>query len=313
MNKKQILILLAFLNSLLGYSQSIFIVTAENGLILREKPDAQSTRLGKLPYGTLVEVTDFTEVKQSMQDGNKRISGNWVKIKAQNFPFLLNDASSEELDVEGYVFGGYLKVLPEISIETIQISDDEYRSFQKIDHTTNRQKITDLNTVKKLLKDKVEWRTLVGYGTVPVSIKISNGQKLNLNLQNFDMGFVAYYPEEEILLFEGGHTSDYSISVRTGETTLTVGNPEYLIVSPNHKIRLNGYFPGQECSDYFFQEYTNGKWDYKGAYGWGHTYGSDICYFKEFHWISDDEFIYQEIDYLDSEKPKDVYYKGIIK
>jgi len=70
--------------------------------------------------------------------------------------------------------------------------------------------------------------------------------------------FIAYYPQEDILLLEGEHTTDVSFNLTTGEETENVGNPEYIIFSPSKQYRLNGHFNGQECSSWFIQKKIDG-------------------------------------------------------
>lgn len=84
-----------------GYvnAQDIQYVKAENGLIIREKPNQGATRLGMLDYGTAIEITQHTNLKLDVIDGGKKISGEWVKVR-----------SIDAYDVfdEGYVFNGFL-------------------------------------------------------------------------------------------------------------------------------------------------------------------------------------------------------------
>ena len=75
-----------------------------------------------------------------------------------------------------------------------------------------------------------------------------------------EIGFAAYFPTEDILLFEGGHSSDVSFNLSNGKETEEVGNPDFVIASPNNKVRLNGFYGGQECVFYFIQHYKDGQW-----------------------------------------------------
>jgi len=126
-----------------------------------------------------------------------------------------------------------------------------------------------------------------------------------------DVAFVAYYPTEDIILYSGGHSSDFSLSLRTGETLETVGNPEYFIESPNKKRRLNGSFGGQECSSYFFQEKINKYYTYLREFSWGNHRFNTFCYFKKFYWLNDEVFIFSHIDsYDENSKELYKYFKG---
>ncbi|AUP79636.1 SH3 domain-containing protein [Flavivirga eckloniae] len=80
-------------------AQELHYVKADNGLILREKPDRTSNRVTKLDYGTQLEVMEYTNLKLEVIDNNDVISGEWVKIITKE------DDYSTEI---GYVFNGYL-------------------------------------------------------------------------------------------------------------------------------------------------------------------------------------------------------------
>ena len=74
-------------------------VTAENGLIVREGPDRQAKRIGKLPYAARVQVQQKPGIRLSIQDDGQTIDGEWVKVRQ------IND---EAASLSGYVFNGFL-------------------------------------------------------------------------------------------------------------------------------------------------------------------------------------------------------------
>jgi hypothetical protein len=129
--------------------------------------------------------------------------------------------------------------------------------------------ITDIETVKKILKNAVKWGTCNEEiyewmedenGDIIIGITAKNGKYFDFSANIDGMAFIAYFPQEDILLTEGGHTSDWSVNMTTGEETEDVGNPYYFVYSPSKKYRLNGSFGGQECSSYFIQQYIGGKY-----------------------------------------------------
>jgi hypothetical protein len=93
--KNVITILLLILTNY-NFGQQIQYVNADNGLIVREKPEIGYDRIGKLEYGTRVYIIRETELDLTIKDGNKNISGKWVEI--------------QEIDgsQKGYVFNGFL-------------------------------------------------------------------------------------------------------------------------------------------------------------------------------------------------------------
>lgn len=126
--------------------------------------------------------------------------------------------------------------------------------------------------------DSIEFNNLKRkyYRVIPKPIGIENmdeAQEMLRNIVSFDEGsvtaifpqkskplsfivgdlyFLAYFPDDNILYLEGGHSSDVSFDLTTGESTEDVGVPSYQIPSPNNKYRINGYWSGHECSSYFY-------------------------------------------------------------
>jgi hypothetical protein len=151
-----------------------------------------------------------------------------------------------------------------------QIEAEKYfASKEKVNIQTGElEKITDFEQVKQILDTVVYWGFVDDIGDVQFSsngdvlcfIQFRNGKKFTSNIGDAYY-FIAYYPTEDILLLEGGHTSDVSFNLVTGEETRDVGNPEYIIFSPLRQYRLNGYFGGQECSAYFIQENIDGNFE----------------------------------------------------
>lgn len=92
--KNLIIILLLFCSQV--FSQKIEFANAENGLIVRDAPSLKSNRIGKLDYGTRVEIVNKTGVKLEIKDEQKIIKGEWTKVKG-----LTNN-------VVGFVFSGFL-------------------------------------------------------------------------------------------------------------------------------------------------------------------------------------------------------------
>ncbi len=100
--KKQLAFIGFLLFSLSFYAQTL-LVTAENGLILREKPGKNSVKIGKIPFGGEVTLMEKTAVTDSISDNGSLISGSWVKVHFENFPYFISNEKS------GYVFNGFLK------------------------------------------------------------------------------------------------------------------------------------------------------------------------------------------------------------
>lgn len=84
-----------------GYvdAQDIQFVKAENGLVVREKPNRGATRLGTLDYGTAIEITEHTNLMMDVVDKGEKLTGEWVKIRG---------IDAYDVIEEGYVFNGFL-------------------------------------------------------------------------------------------------------------------------------------------------------------------------------------------------------------
>ncbi|WP_025663125.1 SH3 domain-containing protein [Aquimarina megaterium] len=299
------------------YSQEYYFINAKNGLNVRSGSDLLSAKVAKIPYGVLVEKIFDTNKKMTINDNGKIITGNWVKIKYNNYLYLVSK-ETEPFEKEGYVFDGYLKKTNNNSIiNRSQISSVE---FNELKQKSSRQihkpkKISSLDSIKKILKNHIEWTTKFESEEhkredLIKSIKTKNGQKLSVNQNSaedyvFAAGWSGYYPEYDILVLEGGHTIDVCFSIQTGETQLTIGNPEYIIPSPQNTHRLNGIFGGHECITYFLQKKINDEFTYLTQFD--NNY--DICTFKEFYWINETTFIYKIINH----KGDDVFFKTEIK
>lgn len=144
------------------------------------------------------------------------------------------------------------------SIKVEQIDSLKFQSAKKKANPKPEKivKITDFNEAKKKLKGIVEFNDDDEDGESHLVMKINfrNG-KVYGKPNEYDYNyFVAYYPKEDILLCEGGHTTHVSFNLKTGKETNDTGNPEYISTSPKKGFRLNGWYGGQECSSYFIQK-----------------------------------------------------------
>ncbi len=143
-----------------------------------------------------------------------------------------------------------------INVEKIDSVDYYHFAIKSTTTQLKLSKITDFNQARKLLKGIVEFndKSEDGDQSAVKKIHFRNGKEYG-NKNEYDYHyFVAYYPEEDILLCEGGHTTDISFNLSNGKETEETGNPDYINFSPKSEFRLNGHFGGQECSSYFIQK-----------------------------------------------------------
>ncbi|MFT6923956.1 MAG: hypothetical protein ACJA1C_002976 [Crocinitomicaceae bacterium] len=301
------------------YRYKEHFVTASDGLICRTQPNLDAQLVGKIPYGSVIQVLETTPIQDTLMDDGREITGEWVKVRVSYTTYifsLLSIDNDENYWSYGYVFSGYLEELNKAKIVTEGITESEFTQYES-ENTTNAQKlkkITDFDSIKITLGDKATWlkENDVGY-LILNSLELSNGHSIKINNESMDYNVVAYYPNEEVLLFEGGHSMDFSISLKTGEVVETVGNPEYIINSPNNKLRITGYYGGQECSSYFFQEVNGNNLGYLVGFDSGSVYEDGVCNFKSFIWIDDERFVYSHLDYSTNSETGDMrYFKGKI-
>lgn len=203
----------------------------------------------------LTLITSSCEQTKKKQPAENKIAKDSAYLKTLFVDITKKDI--QENHIQGYV-DTIVSVNTE-SFEIIKIDSTEYFSLEK-KVTTQKpslEKITDLKQVKQILKGVVIFNNTDEYGTMTLSKIIFRNGKTYSSQDGDWMVFVAYYPQEDIILLEGGHTTDISFNLTSGEDTDIAGNPDYVVFSQSGKYRLNGYFGGQECSHYFIQKKTD--------------------------------------------------------
>lgn len=182
----------------------------------------------------------------------------------------------------------------------IQIEKINAAAFQSAIQQEKRskkpEKITDFKLVEKQLAGVVDFKELDGYLLVN-KINFRNGTSSGNKDQLEECTFVAYFPSEDILLLEGGHTTDVSFDLKTGQKTYDAGNPDLVITSPSGKYRLNRVFEGQECFYHFIQEKKNGR--FQKVFEFDKTFKKDfnkwLCIIEKGFWTDDNTFYFREV------------------
>jgi hypothetical protein len=213
---------------------------------------------------------------------------------------------------KGWEVVGIPEILSSIQeIDSIQyFSAKEKLNIPKV----NWEKITDLKQAQKMLEGRVEIATEGDWIRTIYKIVFRDGKTLTYDNYS-DLHFAAYYPQEEILLLEGGHSSDVSFNLNTGEETENVGNPDYIVFSPSQKYRLNGHHSGQDWIFYFIQEKKGGKYQRINYldYEFERKTGFRINFILDAYWENDTTLnIVRNKNYTD-EFEKSSYYQLILK
>ncbi|WP_405248098.1 hypothetical protein [Cellulophaga sp. Asnod2-G02] len=197
------IILIIIFTSFNTYAQKYFI-NAENGLNVRSESSLSSKKLNKIPFGTLVEKTSDTDKYLTINDNGNKVKGKFVKIKYTNEDYFLPEEKNDTGYViyrEGYVFDAFLT--KQTNNDLVQIEKIEKSEYFKLLKQANKinsktKKISDLDSVKIILKNKVEWfsESEMKNAIVNNAIKsntLTNGRKLLFNINVVDFGFLEEY------------------------------------------------------------------------------------------------------------------------
>ena len=141
-----------------------------------------------------------------------------------------------------------------LKVSFVKINEEEFNTAKALakPYKHAKEKITDFKVVQEKLKGVVTFKEDGDYLGVK-AIRYRNGKPLSYEHMD-EYVFVAYFPEEDILLLEGGHTTDISYDLKTGKETYDVGNPDLATTSPTGKYQLNKLYEGQECFYHFLQK-----------------------------------------------------------
>ncbi len=172
------------------------------------------------------------------------------------------------------------------------------------------EKITDFKTVQQQLSGVVDFKETgdyVGINAIHFRNGISNQNEVDVS----ECSFVAYFPAEDVLLLECGHTTDVSFNLTTGQGTYDTGNLELIITSPGEKYRLNKVFEGQECYYYFIQEKKNGTFQkvFELDKIFKKQYNQWLCTTEKEFWTDDTTLYFGEIIQYKEDDNEYEYYK----
>lgn len=134
-------------------------ITAASGLNYRDKP--KGTILGKLEYGTKVEIVSHSNIFESIDDGSNTIKGEWLGVN-------INDAVV-------YLFGGYLSKEISNNIYKTYTWNDELCSYSGVFNPKNYNK-QEIESCYKII-----YQNSFSIDSSPWVFKLSDIDKLNRN------------------------------------------------------------------------------------------------------------------------------------
>ncbi|MBT8253727.1 MAG: SH3 domain-containing protein [Flavobacteriaceae bacterium] len=172
------LLLLLLIVPLFGVSQSMYYVSAENGLFARSAPDRGARTITKLHYGTKVQITEQTDLRLDVLDHGKKISGQWVKVNA----YLPYDT------IEAYVFDAFLtnKILEPrthakfdnvtVALHNLELWETEGQSFESKRDTLRYYAELGVSPEEKIivLKPQQNYKRLAVYQAYETSLTVMN-------------------------------------------------------------------------------------------------------------------------------------------
>ncbi|MDR2208096.1 MAG: hypothetical protein LBE22_03880 [Azoarcus sp.] len=263
------------------------------------------------------ENSDFaTQIYQS--DSQKECDGRLV---------FRHNKYEEEIPVNrtSYFDLSEIRLNKNYSIRLRQVSESEYKA-QMLVSAHMRHKpylvIKDVAVAQKLLGDRFKVLNGIENQTSAENYEITFNDNHKLQL-TYAYGYIAYFPEVGVLLFDGGHSSDLPIDLNdsvgrnvenpgfhlrspdtyfplNNEFYLNVGgNPYYHLRSPDNYFRFNGYYHGQDWSVLFLEKWNESKKKYEIINYLDYEYSRHIFDDRKRHFNENDE--YQTFSFRNSE------------
>jgi hypothetical protein len=197
----------------------------------------------------ILSVLFLVLISISCRENNPRNETGGTKNRA--IPDTIQNEKSGQRSVSAIKYTIHVE-----KIDAIQFQDTPRKKDEEL------KIIADFRSAKKVLHGIVEFSEDDGSDENPAIEKINFRNGKIKKVKDFDGEyFIAYYPDEDILLCEGGHTTDVSYNLKNGKETEETGNPGLIVTSPKKEFRINGHYNGQECYSYFIQRKINGTYE----------------------------------------------------
>lgn len=202
-------------------------------------------------------------------------------------------ANNNLLMQKNYSTGGFCYAGTKVT--EIPLSEKEYNDYRsRFYKKKSLVKIEDFDEAKRMLDGIAFWEHEDGPQLLTRIVTRKGGI---IDIDDY-FGFVAFFPEQDILLLEGGHGCDLSYNLTTGGDVEISGNPDISYISPDGSFRLSGAYGGQECSGYYLQK--KNKDSYLNICMLEHVFPlmDKLCHISDAFWISDTELCLTAENYL---------------
>lgn len=199
------------------------------------------------------------------------------------------------------------------SISITQLDSSSYFSLRgaNIIGSDNKKVITDIKQIESLLQDVVDFEVVDGEYLIVRSIYFRNAGVYNALYE--PPYVVAYYPDEDALVCEGGHSMDLIFNLSTGIEQ--IGNPSFTFSNTSKTLRFGSLYNGQASEFMIEKKYDNHfqkfiKIDEIISLNTGYVFEM----VEEVKWLDDSTFIFKALDayHLKTEESKTIYYKIIL-
>ena len=268
---KKLILLLLFV-PLISFGQTKYIVSAKEGLNVREQPSLESKKITTLVYGQKVIIESKTGKKLTINDvdygylGRFNIEGEWVEI-------------TSETEVKGYVFDGFLEKSNGIwDLNTIIGGGIIYRKEKLIDLTEGNNNWSEI-VVANIYYSHVE----APYGTAALppigeTIQLIPHQKelpiIELKiiedgrLENISENYKEYWSTESLPGINQKYPSEVVIVYPPIKnlTLLDINKEAYFETSSKEDIKAALDFDGDKKPDLLVEEYCGKGGEINGEF-----------------------------------------------
>lgn len=239
--------------------EDLVLIDSPSGVRVHNEPTANSN---DIHFADASEVFNYLSCSSRLDSTSIFQNGKYLKN------YWLEVGKEDSFNRFGYIFGAFAKrqiklTTNDYQVTVNEISKEDFHSEElKKTIQPKIEKITDLDEIKKMLKNQLvgEYHEKVGYFEI-TKIIADNGKEFSSHMDEY--GVSAYFPDHHYLLLEGGHSTQEIINLKNGEDDISkIGNPDYYLSSPKNTFRLNGYYSGQSFEHFLEKTNKNGEPEY---------------------------------------------------